>query len=157
MKAIVRGLLTVLTVVVSLGLAGVTPAGAQEEIVRCVPTVWQLTAGQTIPVGAVVVNNDGENITVTYRLSDEQAPDACFGTLHLWGGTDLANVPSNPQGVPVPGQFPYQFDASGSREHTFTIPIADRLEPACNAALSLYIVSHAEVDLDCNPETDRQQ
>ena len=29
MKAIVRGLLTVLTVVVSLGLAGVTPAVAQ--------------------------------------------------------------------------------------------------------------------------------
>ena len=27
MKAVVRGLLTVLTVVVSLGLAGVTPAG----------------------------------------------------------------------------------------------------------------------------------
>ena len=53
MKAIVRGLLTVLTVVVSLGLAGVTPAVAQEDIVACVTTVWQLTAGQTIPVGAV--------------------------------------------------------------------------------------------------------
>ena len=92
--------------------------------------------------------------TVTYRLSDEKAPPpACFGTLHLWGGTDLANVPTNPEGIPVPGQFPYSFDASGSRDHTFTIPIADRLEPACNAALSLYIVSHAEVDLDCNPET----
>ena len=41
--------------------------------------------------------------------------------------------------------------------HTFTIPIADRLEPACNAALSLYIVSHAEVDLDCNPATTDNQ
>ena len=154
MKVVVRGLLTVLTVVVSLGLAGVTPAVAQEDIVSCVPTVWQLTAGQTIPVGGVVVNNDGENITVTYRLSDEKAPPpACFRNLHLWGGTDLANVPSNPQGVPVPGQFPYSFDATGLRTHTFTIPIADRLEPACNAALSLYIVSHAEVDLDCNAET----
>jgi hypothetical protein len=146
--------LTVLTVVVSLGLAGVTPAVAQEDIVACVPTVWQLTAGQTIPVGAVVVNNDRENITVTYRLSDEKAPNACFGTLHLWGGTSLADVPANPQGTPVPGQFPYSFDASGQRTHTFTIPIADRLEPACNEALSLFIVSHAEVDLDCNPETE---
>ena len=72
MKAVVRGLLTVLTVVVSLGLAGVTPAVAQEDIVSCVPTIWQLTAGQTIPVGGVVVNNDGENITVTYRLSNER-------------------------------------------------------------------------------------
>jgi hypothetical protein len=66
-------------------------------------------------------------------------------------------VPSNPQGVPVPGQFPYSFDATGLRTHTFTIPIADRLEPACNAALSLYIVSHAEVDLDCNPATTDDQ
>jgi hypothetical protein len=151
MKAIVRGLLTVLTVVVSLGLAGVTPAVAQEDIVSCVPTVWQLTAGQTIPVGSVIVNNDGENITVTYNLSNEKAPLACFGQLHLWGGPNLADVPSNPQGTPVPGQFPYQFNATGLRTHTFTIPIADRLEPACNAALSLYIVSHAEVDLDCTP------
>jgi hypothetical protein len=159
MKAVVRyrGLLTVLTVVVSLGLAGVTPAVAQEAIVDCVSTVWQLTAGQTIPVGAVVVRNDRDNIYVTYNLSDEKNPNSCFGTLHLWGGTDLADVPSNPQGVPVPGQFPYSFDATGLRTHTFTIPIADRLEPACNAALSLFIVSHAEVDLDCNPETDNTE
>ena len=97
MKAIVRGLLTVLTVVVSLGLAGVTPAVAQEAIVACVPTVWQLTAGQTIPVGAVTVRNDRENIYVRYKLSDDKAPNACFGALHLWGGTDLANVPTNNQ------------------------------------------------------------
>jgi hypothetical protein len=86
MKAVVRyrGLLTVLTVVVSLGLAGVTPAVAQTEgIVDCVSTVWQLTAGQTIPVGAVVVRNDRDNIYVTYNLSDEKVPNACFGTLHL--------------------------------------------------------------------------
>jgi hypothetical protein len=153
MKAIVRGLLTVLTVVVSLGLAGVTPAVAQEDIVACVTTVWQLTAGQTIPVGAVSVRNDRENIYVRYKLADDKAPNACFGTLHLWGGTNLDDVPKNNAGNPVPGQFPYSFDASGSRDYTFTIPIADRLEPACNAALSLYIVSHAEVDLDCNPAT----
>ena len=156
MKVVVRGLLTVLIVVVSVGLAGVTPAVAQEGIVSCVPTVWQLTAGQTIPVGAVIVTNDRENIYVRYLL-DNQAPTACFGTLHLWGGTNLADVPSNPQGVPVPGQYPYSFDASGLRDYTFTIPIADRLEPACNAALSLYIVSHAEVDLDCDPATTGDQ
>ena len=62
MKAVARGLLTVVAVVVSLGLAGVTPAVAQEDIVACVPTVWQLTAGQTIPVGSVIVTNDRENI-----------------------------------------------------------------------------------------------
>ena len=149
MKVVVRGLLTVLTVVVSLGLAGVIPAVAQEGIVACAATVWRLTAGQTIPVGAVTVRNDRENIYVRYLLSDE-APNACFGTLHLWGGPNLADVPGGDS--PIPGQFPYQFDASGSRDHTFIIPIADRLEPACNAALSLFIVSHAEVTLDCRPE-----
>ena len=157
MKAVVRGLLTVLAVVVSLGLTGVTPAVAQEDIVACVTTVWQLTAGQTIPVGAVSVRNDRENIYVRYKLADDKAPNACFGTLHLWGGTDLADVPTSGGGNPIPGQFPYSFDASGSRDYTFTIPIADRLEPACNAALSLYIVSHAEVDLDCNPATTDNQ
>ena len=100
------------------------------------------------------MRNDSENIYVRYKLADDKAPNACFGTLHLWGGTNLDDVPKNNAGNPVPGQFPYSFDASGSRDHTFTIPIADRLEPACNAALSLYIVSHAEVDLDCMPGTE---
>ena len=86
MKAVVRGLMTVLTVVVSLGLAGVTPAVAQEDIVACVTTVWQLTAGQTIPVGAVSVRNDSENIFVRYKLADHKAPNACFRDFASMGG-----------------------------------------------------------------------
>ena len=129
----------------------------QEDIVDCVSTVWQLTAGQTIPVGSVIVRNDRDNIYVTYNLSDQKNPNSCFGTLHLWGGTNLADLPTSGGGNPIPGQFPYSFDATGLRTHTFTIPIADRLGPACDAALSLYIVSHAEVDLDCNPATTDNQ
>ena len=87
MKAIVKGLLTVLTVVVSLGLAGVTPAVAQEGIVACVPTVWQLTAGQTIPVGSLIVRNDSENIYVRYLL-DERPRTLVSGNC-IYGGAPI--------------------------------------------------------------------
>jgi hypothetical protein len=150
MKAVVRysGLLMVLAVVVLLGLADVTPAGAQDA---CEPTTWDLIAGQTTDVGSVTVSNDQENIYVRYTLD---TPGACFGTLHLWVGTELANVPTNSQGIPVPGQFPYAFDASGLTTHTFTIPFSD-LAVVCGDPV--FVVPHAEVDLDCNSATGESE
>jgi hypothetical protein len=125
----------------------------------CGDTTWNLTAGQTNVVGTVTVENDGDNIYVTYQLDDTAAPDACFGTLHVWVGNDLTNVPANPQGIPVPGQFCQAdggacFDASELRSHTFTIPwdqtgITD-ISEACDT--TVYVVAHAEVDLDCTDE-----
>jgi hypothetical protein len=66
---------------------------------ECEPTVWDLTAGQHIVVGTVTVNNDVNNVYVTYELDYS---GACFGTLHAWVGDDLADVPSNKK------EFPYQ-------------------------------------------------
>lgn len=122
----------------------------------CGTTPWNLTAGQTLDVGTVTVENDATNVYITFTLDDPDYPNACFGNLHVWVGNDLMNVPANKNGTPIPGQFCSAdggdcFDATGLTTYTFTIPftalsIAD-VYAACG--LTLYVVTHAEVDLDC--------
>lgn len=120
-----------------LGL-GMTAAAPAQAV--CEPTTWDLTAGQTIVVGSIIVDTDQDNLYVTYKLD---YPGATFGALHLWVGCDLAEVPSNPQGIPVPGQFPYKFNDEAPvdpnlTEHTFSIPISDITcigETPCGASL----------------------
>jgi hypothetical protein len=129
-----------------LALAG--PSAAQTyTFSNCdSPTVMPLTAGQTIPVGTVSVCNDQANLYVTYTLT---TADATFGTLHLWVGSDLTNLPKNPQGVPVPGKFPWVYNAAGMTSYQFTIPFSEISIPdvtqVCGARL--YVVSHAEVTM----------
>jgi hypothetical protein len=143
---------TLLFAVVLTTGAGTTFAQTQQT---CGTTTWNLTAGQTIDVGSVTVANDNTNLYVTYKLD---YTGAYFGTLHLWIGNDLTNVPSNPQGVPVPGQFPYQYTPPNNTttEYTFTIPFTDlKIQDVANACpLQLYVVAHAEVNnVDGNNET----
>jgi hypothetical protein len=120
----------------------------------CPTVTWNLTAGQTMDVGSVSVTNDAENVYVTYTLD---YPGATFGTLHLWVGNDLLNVPSNPEGTPVPGQFDKalggaSFDATGLTSYTFTIPFADLsiIDVTQVCGTNLYVVPHAEVTVDAN-------
>jgi hypothetical protein len=124
----------------------------------CGTTSWSLTAGQTIDVGTVTVSNDANNLYVKYTLDDPDYPNACFGDLHVWVGNDLTNLPSTPGNdkCPIPGQFCSAdggacVDASGLKTYTFTIPFAELnivdVNEVCN--LPLYVVTHAEVDLDC--------
>jgi hypothetical protein len=47
------------------GLAAVSLLGIPLQAnATCAPAVWQLTAGQTIPVGTVTVRNDETNLYV---------------------------------------------------------------------------------------------
>ena len=106
-------------------------------------TTYDLFAGQTQDVGSITIANDADQLYVTYHASGTNT----FGTLHLWVGIDLADVPSNPQGTPVPGQFPYHYEAGGGQEYTFTLPLGtDGLNVACDT--TLYVVAHAEVTTD---------
>ncbi len=138
--------------------SGSTPCGTD----TCGSTTWTLWAGQTIDVGSVTVCNDGTNVYVNYTLDYE---GASFGTLHLWMGDTLANVPANSQGTPVPGQFCSATggrceDTNGATCWNFTVPLAEigitNVTEACNTIL--YVVTHAEVtlpdddDLDTDPE-----
>src|SRR5688572_22930456 len=125
-----------------------TTVGDVKEIEgTCGQTTWTLTAGQTIPVGSVTVQNDATNLYVTYDLT---YPDATFGALHLWVGNRLLNLPANPQGTPVPGQFCQAdggacADATGLTSYTFTIPFTELnivdISQVCG--LPLYVVTHA--------------
>jgi hypothetical protein len=125
---------------------GIRPANAW----NCEPTVYQLRAGQTIDVGNLKVWNDSTNLYVQYNLTggwkfcDHSAPDE---SVKLWVGTNLANLPKNSSGNPVPGQFPYKGAADGLTTWTFTIPLADAgitdVSEACDQ--HLYIVAHADV------------
>lgn len=113
----------------------------------CLNEPYDLTAGQNIDAGSVEVVNDGENLYVTFNTT------GLFGTLHLWVGPDMLNLPEeivNNQGVPVPGKFPYQFDASGLTHHTFVIPLSGN-SYVCGTELKF--VAHAEVLLNGNNET----
>jgi hypothetical protein len=115
----------------------------------CLPSVWDLTAGQTSIVGTVTVTNDNKFLYIQYDLT---TANAAFGTLHLWVGNLLANIPSTPNGTPIPGQFPYSFEATGQTTHTFVIPLSELAlvdvggAPLCGA--KVFVVTHAEVDLD---------
>ncbi len=118
----------------------------------CGQTTWDLTAGQTTNVGSVTVSNDATNVYITYDLT---YPGATFGTLHAWVGNDLLNLPANPQGIPVPGQFCGAdggacADATGLTTYTFVIPFEDLNIVDVNGVcgLPLYVVTHAEVTGD---------
>lgn len=143
-------------------MAGASPAFAQVPACTPGPAVWTLWAGQTINVGTVTVDNDATNLFVTYALT---YPGATFGTLHLWVGNDLTNLPTtqptknNPGGTPIPGQFPYQTgDAAGATSYTFTIPLGSLgiVDVANSCPLTLYAVSHAEVNLDGNTSGEHE-
>lgn len=122
----------------------------------CPTVTWDLTAGQSSVVGSVSVTNDAQNVYVTYTLD---YPGATFGTLHLWVGNDILDVPANPQGTPVPGQFPYQHDAAGQTSYTFTIPFADLsiVDVTQVCGMNLYVVTHAEVNIDSDGDGTADQ
>jgi hypothetical protein len=116
----------------------------------CGTTVYPLWAGQTIDAGSLTVSNDATNLYVTYTTT------STFGTLHLWAGTDLTLLPSvgsGPNaGTPIPGQFPYSFDASGLTTYTFTLPLSS-LSFYNTCGDKLYVVAHAEVNINGDNET----
>jgi hypothetical protein len=127
----------------------------------CGETTWTLTAGQTIDVGSVTVSNDANNVYVTYTLT---YPDATFGNLHAWVGNSLLNLPANPQGIPVPGQFCQAdggacADATGLTSYTFTIPFADLniVDASQVCGLPLFVVTHAEVNVDSDGDGTAEQ
>lgn len=122
-----------------------------DSMANCQPVVWQLTAGQTIPVGTVTVTNDADTLYVTYALD---YPGACFGSLHLWADQDFSTLPVNNEDILIPGQFPYSIDATGLTSYTFKVPISD-FSGECGD--DIFVVPHAEVDLDCDPVTNNTE
>lgn len=94
---------------------------------------FDIFAGQTIPVGNLLVTNDEDSVYVTYQFTG----DWFIGGIHLYVG-DLAGLPVNNQNTPVPGQFPYNYSYNPMVQSiTIAVPLAGL--PACYV-----IAAHAE-------------
>jgi hypothetical protein len=140
------------------GLAG---AGLAQDIItttvtttKCDLATWPLMAGPVTQVGQVAVSNDMNFIYVTYTLSGA-TPQPVFGNLHMWVGSDALDVPATVSGTPIPNQFCAAlggrcFDATGRTTYQFVIPFADihMGDAKTSCGLRLYVVTHAEVDMD---------
>lgn len=104
-----------------------------------------LYAGQTIDVGSVCVDNDDDNLTVSYTTTG----DWTLSDLHLFVGTSYDDMPVTKNGNPKIGQFPYTASTSG-QFYSFVIPLAD-LGADCDS--SLFIAAHAVVSDGITSET----
>lgn len=84
------------------------------------PYTTDLLAGQHTDVGDVEVWNDGDNLYVTYKITE---PDWVITETHLYVGKN------NPEDLTTaPGQFPYDDDDADSvtdTEVTYVIPLDD--------------------------------
>ncbi len=151
--------LLALAALVLFGVAlATTPSRSVLAQSICVPSVTNLTAGQTNVVGTLTITNDGTNLYVRYDIT--QPSCWTFGTLHLWAGTDFTLLPRSGGGAPIPGQFPYisgdgGLDPStGLTSYTFTIPLADLIvDQSAVCGAQLYVVAHAEVTCEGQSET----
>lgn len=114
--------------------------------------IW---AGQTYDAGKIIVTNDQTKLVIDIDMSGL----AVFAAepaenLKIWAGTDLSLVPVNPQGIPVPGNFPFKFTigANSSTAHV-EIPLQDAgvLIPF-TCPTTLYLFVHLDVKTNSGSE-----
>jgi hypothetical protein len=117
-----------------------------------------LYAGQTIDVGEVCVSVDsdvdtsawcGAGATGVLYISYSTHEGWTLDEVHAAVGDELGDLPTNPAGNPVPGQFPYADDAipAGTTMYTFTVPLCelglDGGDTSCD--VTAYVAAHAVV------------
>jgi hypothetical protein len=101
--------------------------GAGMASAQCVKTadgsgLFTLYAGQSIPVGSVVVATSGGNLVVTYSTTGGWE----LTEAHLWIGNTLGDMPQTKTGNPIPGKFPYNSgDLGGLTSYTFSVPLSN--------------------------------
>ncbi len=103
------------------------------------PMEYPIWAGQNILVGSLAISNDEEYLYVTYTLFDGWE----LTETHVHVAADLAGVPVNRNGIPIPGQFDYG-DTHDPTVAVFTLPI-----PLASYAFvpgdEIVVAAHAEV------------
>ena len=101
------------------------------------PTSYTLWAGQNINAGTVSVSRDSGTLYVVYRTNEKYL----IGGVHVWVGTSLADLPTNNQGIPVPGQFPVNQPVNpAASEVVVSVPLG-----SWTAGTQLFIFTHAEL------------
>lgn len=110
-----------------------------------------LLAGQTINVGTVCFEINGDEMAVTYTTTGGWELEE----VHFWAGCSSTGYPMTNKGNPVPGQFPYKSgDITGATTFTFSVDLTDPqfdfcLENIdCDNGNILFAMSHAAVRKD---------
>lgn len=87
---------------------------------------FPLYAGQENEVGTVCIENDGDNLYVTYSLNQD-AIDYGWGITetHVHVGATLADFPLNKSGNPQVGNFDYNGTHDYVTTYTYEIPLGD--------------------------------
>jgi len=95
-----------------------------------------LRAGQTIPIGSVLITNTEENIMVTYQTTDGWE----LKHTHVNLSGSLEEVPQSEGGTPINGQFTTQTAHDPAvTTYTYTFPLSDYADLE-----QVYILTHAE-------------
>ena len=103
-----------------------------------------LIAGQNHIAGTITVENDGENLIITYTTNGDWTIDATHLSI---GGCNDDSIPTTESGNPKIGKFEYQSTHSdGINQVTYTISLDTVLDEYCFAA-------HAEVTGPTGGET----
>lgn len=106
-----------------------------------------LTAGQSIPVGSLVIENDQDNLYVTYNTTDGWT----MSELHLSVDCNVDGDCTVQKSSDIaPGKFPYSASIAdgGATTYTFTIPRASLGDCSC-----FCIYPHAVVTNGSGTET----
>lgn len=111
-------------------------------ITEAEPFTTVLCAGQHIPVGNVIVDNDGTNLSVTYEITE---PGWLLVETHLEVVENTGDFPTTKKGNPIPGHFSWSETHDPPVDtYTYTIPLAD-IGGGVAAGDPVYIAAHAEV------------
>lgn len=97
------------------------------------PEEVTLLADQTIPVGSIRVGNDQDNLYVIYETSS----DWPMWQTSLFVGDDVEGVPTNKNGNPKVGQFPFTSDHSPATTQVVWKVPADQV-PSGSAIIAAY-------------------
>jgi hypothetical protein len=124
-----KKLLTVLFILALLaGILPVTPVFADGAYVT------DLLAGQTLDVGDIIVDSDGEMLYITFQISDT-----------AWNITEShVYVGTAPPNKAAPGQFPYKHEGLNTRLDRYEIPLADL---GLTAGDEVIVATHAKVQM----------
>lgn len=98
--------------------------------------------GQYHIVGSVCVTIEGDTLTLDYIMEDGWT----INEAHAWVGDNLASMPQNGNGTPIPGQLPYSTTTSATDQLTFVMNISDlnlNIDTYCESGL--YVAAHGVV------------
>jgi hypothetical protein len=83
--------------------------------------IFEIIAGQHIPVGNLHVWSDQGYVFVKYMTFDNWY----LTETHLHLAMDWHDIPQNRNGNPIPGHFAYQMEHNYVTEYTYQIPLND--------------------------------